>query len=182
MGGWEQVGESFLRVMTYLFIMISSLGAMVLISAAAPGFVRRERQAARQGMRRCFVWGVVFAINCVLVAALFRLMDEVIGPIIALAIMVTLLVVALSGLAAMSCEVGQRVMALGHRHERNDLSALLIGTLVLFVTAVIPVLGWLLFAGALLTGIGAFLETAVEDWKPTKKPVAQREEPIQTTP
>jgi len=32
------------------------------------------------------------------------------------------------------------------------------------VTAVIPVLGWLVFSGALLTGIGAFLESAVADY------------------
>jgi len=168
MGGWDLVGDSLLRALTYLFIMISSLGAMTLIAAAAPGFLLRQRQAARRGMRRCFLWGMVFTINCILVAALLRLMEGVVGHVFALAIMVTLLIVSLSGLAAVSCEVGRRVMALGHRYEWSDLGCIFVGTLVLFVTAVIPVLGWLLFAGALLTGIGAFLDSAVEDWRPGK--------------
>ena len=169
MGGWDLVGDSLMRALTYLFIMVSSLGAMTLIAAAAPGFLLRQRQAAKRGMRRCFLWGLIFTINCVLIAALLRLMDGVIAHVIALAILVALLVVALSGLAAVSCEVGRRVMALGHRYEWSDLGCIIVGTIVLFVTAVIPVLGWLLFAGALLTGIGAFLDSATQDWRPSKK-------------
>jgi len=171
MGGWEQLGVSLMRAMTYLVIALSSFAAMTLITAAAPGFIRRERNVARQGMRRCFLWGLVFVINSVLVAALARLDNGILGNSVALVVMVTLLVIALSGLAAIATEVGFRVLAEADKHGPSTLACLTCGTIVLFVVAVIPVLGWLLFASALMTGIGAFLETAVQDYRLPRKAV-----------
>ncbi len=170
-GGWEAIGVWLARALYYFIIMVSSLGAMTLIAAAAPGFIRRERKAARSGMRRCFIWGCVFVINCVLVAALLALVDGVIGRLFALAVMVALLVISFAGLAAIAVEVGRRVLHLADRAEASLLTRLFSGTLVLFVTAVIPVFGWLVFTGAVMTGIGAFLETAVEDYRPTRRRV-----------
>lgn len=165
MESWADVGAWVMRALSYGVVATSSLAAMILIAAAAPGFVRRERRAARSGMRRCFLWGAVFVVNCVLVAALLA-MDGMIGQLIALVVMVGLLVTGLAGLAAISCEVGTRVLLLADKPEPSILNRIVVGTLVVFTTAVIPVLGWLVFAGALLTGIGAFLETAVEDYRP----------------
>ncbi len=167
--GWEAVGIFAMRVLTYLGVMASSLAAMTLITAAAPGFVRRERDAARRGMRHCFLWGSVFVINVVLVAALLALVDGAIGRVLALALMVGLLVVTLAGQAAIAVEVGRRVLALSDRDESSVLLRLTTGTVVLFLTAVIPVFGWLVFTSALLVGIGAFLDTAVEDYRPTRR-------------
>lgn len=170
MGGWEGIGEWLGRALSYLAVMVSSMGAMTLISAAAPGFLRRERTAARRGLRRCFLWGAVFVVNCVLIAALLALLDGVVGTVLALVVMVGLLVVSLAGLAAVSCEVGRRVLALGEKNDGSVLTQLLTGTAVIFITAVIPVFGWLVFTGGLLVGIGAFLDTAVEDYRPTRRP------------
>ena len=152
-------------------VFISSLSAMILITAAAPGYIKRERRAARRGLRRCFTWGAVFVINIVLVSALLALVDGIVGNVLALALLVLLLVISLSGLAAIATEVGSRVLSLAERYDANTLLRLCVGTTVLFTTAVIPVFGWLVFASALLMGIGAFLDTAVEDYRPTKSPV-----------
>lgn len=171
MNGFEPVGDWLAHALSYLAVVVSSLAAMILIAAAAPGFLRRERTAARSGMRRCFLWGVVFTINCVLVAALLALFDGMIGRLAALALMVALLVISLAGLAAIACEVGQRVLSLSERHDSALLTRIVVGTLVLFATAVIPVFGWLVFTGAILTGVGAFLETAMEDYRPTRRRV-----------
>ncbi len=163
------------RWMSYSGVFLSSLSAMLLLTAAAPGFIRRERTAARAGMRRCFLWGVVFTINCVLLAALLALVDGAVGNVLALGILVGLLVISLAGLAAIATEVGQRVLTLAERYDASVFLRLLCGTTILFATAVIPVMGWVVFTGALLTGIGAFLETAVEDYRPTRRPVAAPE-------
>jgi hypothetical protein len=169
--GWEGVADFAVRILSYLGVMVSSLAAMTLLTAAAPGFVRREREAARRGMRQCFLWGSVFVTNVVLVAALLALADGVIGRVLALALMVGLLVVGLAGQAAITIEVGRRVLTLGERDEASVLLRLTTGTVILFFTAVIPVFGWLVFTSALLVGIGAFLETAVEDYRPTSRRV-----------
>lgn len=171
----ETLADWVVRALSYGVVGLSSLAAMVLIAAAAPGFLRRERRAARAGMRRCFVWGSVFVTACVLWAALLALLDGAVGRVIALAMLVGLLVVSLAGLAAIATEVGQRVLALAERHQTTVLSRLCLGTAVLFTTAIIPVFGWLVFAGALLTGIGAFLDTAVQDYRPTRRPALSGE-------
>lgn len=163
------MGPWLLRAASYLTVFVSSLAAMTLITAAAPGFVQREVSAARRGMRRCFLWGAVFTVNCVLVAALLAQLEALVGRLVALAIMVPLLIVTLAGLAAIAGEVGRRVLALGERADPSPLSRLVTGTVVLFVTAVIPIFGWLVLTGALLVGIGAFLETAVSDYRPTRR-------------
>ena len=168
MEAWNDVGHWVMRALSYLGVMVSAFGAMVLITASAPGFVRRESDAARAGMRRCFLWGLVFVLNCVLVAALLASFAGIAGSVVALAVMVALLVVTLAGLAAVASEVGRRVLGLAERWEGPMLTRLLVGTLVLFVTAVVPVFGWLVFAGALLVGIGAFLDTAVDDTRGTR--------------
>lgn len=168
MGSWDLVGQWVMRALSYGVVAVSSLAAMTLIAAAAPGFLRRERRAARSGMRRCFLWGAVFVVNCILVAALLA-MDGMIGKVIALIVMVALLVISLAGLAAIACEVGSRVLLLAERESPSVLARITTGSAVVFTTAVIPVFGWLVLAGALLTGIGAFLETAVEDYRPTRQ-------------
>jgi len=151
---------------------------MILITAAAPGFIQRERKAARCGLRRCFTWGGVFVINAILVSALLALVDGIIGNVLALAILVSLLVISLTGLAAVATEVGGRVLSLADRYDANTLLKLAVGTTILFTTAVIPVFGWLVFASALLMGIGSFLESAVDDYRPTKVPSDSAEVPI----
>jgi len=161
--------EWLIRVATYLVVVSSSMAAMTLIAAAAPSLVDRERRAARSGMRRCFTWGVVFTINCVLLAALLALVDGALGNVAALAILVGLLVVSLAGLGAVATEVGYRVLLLAERPKPNRLASLAVGTLILFSVAVIPVFGWLVFTGGLLTGIGAFLEVAAQDYRPLRR-------------
>jgi len=159
-------------------VFVSSLSAMTLITAAAPGFVQRERKAARGGLRRCFTWGGVFVVNTILLSALLALVDGIVGNVLALAILVLLLVISLSGLAAIATEVGGRVLSLADRYDSNTLVRLGVGTVILFSTAVIPVFGWLVFATALLMGIGAFLETAIEDYRPTRLPADTSEVPV----
>jgi hypothetical protein len=159
-----------LRVVSYGVVFLSSLAAMTLIMAAAPGLVDRERRSARSGMRRCFTWGLVFFLNAVLVAALLAIIDGLIGNVLALGVLVGLLVVSLAGLAAIASEVGHRVLLLAERSHSSELMRLFVGTIVLFAVAVIPIFGWLVFTGAILTGIGAFLEVAVDDYRPTRLP------------
>ncbi len=163
MSAVETVAEWFLRAASFGTVFLSSLAAMVLIAAAAPGLVGRERRAARSGMRRCFVWGVVFALNAVLVAAFLAKVDGAVGNVLALGVLVGLLVVSLAGLGAIATEVGHRVLLLADREDASDLTRLAAGTTTLFLVAVIPVFGWLVLTGAVLTGIGAFLDVAVED-------------------
>ncbi len=171
MGSWDALATWLLRGCTYGGIMLATFAAMTLITAAAPGFVKRERDAARAGMRRCFLWGAVFLTNVALLCALLLLVDGLVGRVLALAVLVVALVVGLAGLSAIAAEVGRRVLMLAESYEPNALARLAVGTLVLFFTGVVPVLGWLVFAGALLTGVGAFLETAAEDYRPTRRPV-----------
>jgi hypothetical protein len=151
------------HAITFVVIFISSLAAMTLIFAAAPGLILRVRQTARSGMRRCFIWGLVFVINAILLAALLAYIGGPAGEIIALTVLVVLLVVTLSGLASVATEIGKRVMALANKHDSNRLVQLHVGTVILFATAMVPILGWLVFASALLTGIGGFLEAVVSE-------------------
>lgn len=169
MSSLEIVAEWFLRVASYGTVFLSSLAAMTLIAAAAPGLMGRERRTARAGMRRCFLWGVVFTLNCVLLAAALARVDGALGNVLALTILVGLLVVSLAGLGAIATEVGQRVLGLADREAASDLARLATGTTVLFAVAVIPVFGWLVLTGAVLTGIGAFLEVAVDDTRPSRR-------------
>lgn len=158
--------EWFSQATSTFVVFVSSLSAMTLITAAAPGFVQRERKAARSGSRRCFTWGGVFVVNTILLSALLALVDGIVGNVIALALLVLLLVISLSGLAAVATEVGGRVLSLADRYNASTLLRLSVGTTVLFTTAVIPVFGWLVFASGLLMGIGSFLEAAIEDYRP----------------
>ena len=68
MGGYEQIGLWLVRALSFLGVYVSSLACMVLISAAAPGFLSRVVSEARSGMRRCFLWGIVFTVNLILLA------------------------------------------------------------------------------------------------------------------
>jgi hypothetical protein len=175
MDGYEQIGMWFVRALSFLGVYVSSLACMILISAAAPGFLSRVVSEARSGMRRCFLWGTVFTINLVLLAAFCAQLDNIVGPVCAIAAVVILLIVSMGGLAAIGCEIGRRVLMMHDRPTASVLSQIVVGVSILFVTAVIPVLGWLVFAGAMLTGIGAFLESAVADYTFTLSPTNDSE-------
>ena len=164
MSGYEQIGVWLVRALSFLGVYVSSLSCMILISAAAPGFLSRVVSEARIGMRRCFLWGMIFVLNLILIASFCASLDNVVGPVCAIAAVVILLVVSMSGLAAIGCEIGRRVLMLHDRPTASVFSQIVVGITILFVTAVIPVLGWLVFSSALLTGIGAFLESAVADY------------------
>jgi len=163
--GFEDVGLWLVRALSFLGVYVSSLAFMTLISAAAPFFLTRIIAEARSSMKRCFVWGVVFVLNLVLVAAVCAQAGGVVGPVCSIAAIVILLLVALQGMAAIGCEIGRRVLMMHDKPSASLLTQLYVGTTILFLTAVIPILGWLILVSALFTGIGAFLESAVSDYR-----------------
>ena len=132
--------------------------------AAAPIFLTRIVAEARRSMKRCFIWGVVFVLNIIFFAALAAKAGGVLGPVVSIALIVILLLVSLHGIAAIGTEIGRRVLMLHNRPSASILTQLFVGATILFLTALIPILGWLILAGALFTGVGAFLESAVGDY------------------
>ena len=164
MSGFEEVGLWLVRALRFLGVYVSSLAFMTLVSAAAPIFLTRIIAEARTSMKRCFLWGVVFVLNIIFMAGLAAQADGILGPVVSIAAIVILLLITLHGMAAIGTEIGRRVLMLHNKPTSSTLAQLYVGTTILFLTALIPILGWLILAGALFTGIGAFLESAVGDY------------------
>jgi hypothetical protein len=132
--------------------------SLVLVTALLPTFFERARHILAARPWRSFLLGLVnflffFAIAAVFAEAGFALLKGV--AFLSLFVVLPLMVVA--GLATAAGIVGERVLALLTERSGTALATLVVGIVCLGLSALLPIVGWLVLIILLMTGFGAAL-------------------------
>jgi hypothetical protein len=147
----------------FLLILVGTLAAFSLIAMALGRFgnlVNVTRRAAERLERsRLFptLWGLSATVLLFVIAVvLFK--TKVLG-LLGLVVLVSGLILVSIGSGVNALRVGRQIAFQIGRGDEDDLSLLKIGMGVLFVTASIPIVGWIIAILETAAGIGAVLET-----------------------
>ena len=135
---------------------IAGLPAMlVLLTALAPGYVERARAVMRDRPWRSFLLGLV---NTLFFGALSLLTSADWAPVALVggfSLIVVLPLFMVLGLLVAAGIVGERIWLQIASRPGSLLGSLVLGILVLGLTLLVPIFGWLLFLGLILSGLGA---------------------------
>jgi hypothetical protein len=158
-------------------LAIAGLPAMlVVLTALLPGYVQRARSVMQARPGRSFLIGlanfVFFGVLVLLAEAPFPPV-AFLGAFSLLIIVPTLLVV---GLLIATGIVGERLWLQIAERSGSLLGSLIIGMATLGVALLVPILGWLLFLGLVLTGLGAAIIALIQRKRPEASPAVVMEE------
>ncbi len=149
---------------------------LILLTSLAPGYVERARAVMRARPGRSFLLGLV---NFMFFGAVSLLLGVSFRPVAllgALALFLVLPLFLLMGLLTATGIVGERVWLQITSRSSSLLGSLLIGTLALGLTVLVPIFGWLLLMGSILTGLGAAIVALVPRKKvEPKSPLVEAE-------
>lgn len=138
------IGLFFLAVLGYLAIA----GWVALVTALAADWTRQKLHVVRQRHFTAFVLGIFITLVLVIIATLFGQVSKAAPPagIIAVLCLLALLTLWLVGWVAVVSFIGERILSVGATLDaapaRNSLVTALVGALVLFLTAFLPIVGW----------------------------------------
>ena len=167
------LGNNDGEVICWLGAAIVGLPAMlVLLTALVPGYVERARAVMRERPWRSFMLGLV---NALFFAALSLLSGVDFAPVAFLggfSLVVVLPLFLLAGLLVATGIAGERIWAQIASRPGTLLGSLVLGTLALGLTVLVPIFGWLLFLGLTLTGLGAGIMALFQRSRPEGEPEA----------
>jgi hypothetical protein len=131
---------------------------LVLVTALVPTYFDRARRIVSTRPWQSFLLGLVNFVFFFAIAAVFG--ESAFPPlkgIAALSVLIVLPLMTVIGLAAASGVAGERVLALLTERPGTLLGTLVIGIVCLGLSALLPIIGWLVLAVLLMTGFGAAL-------------------------
>lgn len=131
---------------------------LVLVTALVPAYFDRARRVVYTHTWQSFLLGLVNFCFFLAVAAVFG--GSAFAPLKAIAVLSLFIVLPLMtviGLATASGVAGERVLALLTERPGTPLGTLIIGIVCLGLSALLPIIGWLVLALLLMTGLGAAL-------------------------
>ncbi|MCP4538164.1 MAG: hypothetical protein GY832_13570 [Chloroflexi bacterium] len=135
---------------------------LILLTSLVPGYVERARAVMRARPGRSFLLGLV---NLLFFGAVSLLSGVNFAPLAllgALALFFVLPLFLLMGLLIAAGIAGEQVWLQVTARSGSLLGSLLIGILALGLTILVPILGWLLFLGLVLAGLGAGIVALVQ--------------------
>lgn len=145
-------------VFKFLFLILGTLIVMVaywlLSEALFPEMVDRARAQYSRRPIKTTLSGVLFAIPCLIVALPLASTGNPLAKFIGVAIMLTMLLVALMGSAGLTRHIGHQLPS--PADERQPWKRVLRGGIVLSLTFVLPLVGWfMVLPVTLVSGFGA---------------------------
>jgi len=164
-------------IVLVLLVAIPSLTALELIlMGLAPGPVNGAREAILHRRVGCFLAGLAVVVLAAVVVGVLGSLGGA-GQVLAVLVLAALVLGILIGLPAIGVLVGHAVLAMSARTP-STLGAATTGLLLVFVAALFPLLGWVLFLFLCLTALGAVvLETVGVRRRPPPPPVEPQELP-----
>ena len=131
---------------------------LVLVTALVPTYFDRARRMVSTHPWQTFLLGLINFVFFSAIAAVFG--EAAFAPLQGIALLslfVVLPLMTIAGLATAAGMVGERVLALLTERSGTQLGALVIGIICLGLSALLPILGWLLLIILLMAGFGAAL-------------------------
>ncbi len=131
---------------------------LILVTALIPTYFDRTGRTLSVHPWRSFLLGLINFVFFFAIAAVFG--ESTIAPLKSIAILslfVVLPLMTIAGLATAAGIVGERVLAFLTERPGTRLGALVIGIICLGLSALLPIIGWLVLAILLMTGFGAAL-------------------------
>jgi len=131
---------------------------LVLVTALVPTYFDRARRIVYTHTWQSFLLGLVNFVFFLAIGAVFG--ESAFAPLKAIAVLSLLVLLPLmtvAGLAAASGVAGERVLNFLAERPGTPLGTLVIGIVCLGLSALLPIIGWLVLAILLMTGFGAAL-------------------------
>ncbi|MDY7077153.1 MAG: hypothetical protein SXV54_09540 [Chloroflexota bacterium] len=147
---------------------------LILLTALVPGYVERARAVVQAQPRRSFALGLV---NGLFFGALSLLTGAEWAPVTligGLSLVIVLPLFLVLGLLVAAGIAGERIWLQVTSRPGSLLGATVLGTLVLGLTLLVPILGWVLFLGLTLTGLGASIQALFRRPRPESVPETSR--------
>jgi hypothetical protein len=145
--------------------MIGLPAMLVLLTALVPGYVRRTHDVIRKWPGRSFMLGLVNFVFFLALAMLVNFAARVNGHLVSASFLMTVIgafslflilpLVLSVGLLAAAGIVGDRLWQQIASKPASLVGSLALGVPLMVLTLLVPILGWLLFLGLVLAGLGA---------------------------
>jgi hypothetical protein len=145
--------------------MIGLPAMLVLLTALVPGYVRRTHDVMHKWPGRSFLLGLVNFAFFLALAMLVNFAVGVNGHLVSASFLMTVLgafslflvlpLVLSVGLLAAAGVVGNRLWQQIASKPASLMGSLALGVPLMILTLLVPILGWLLFLGLVLVGLGA---------------------------
>jgi hypothetical protein len=131
---------------------------LILVTALAPSYFHRARHAVSIHAWQSFFLGLVnFVFFFVIAAVLSDAASVPLKVIAGLSLFIVLPLMTVVGIATAAGIAGERVLALLTDRPGTSLGNLVIGIVCLGITALLPIVGWVVLAVLLMMGFGAAL-------------------------
>jgi hypothetical protein len=159
----------FANICAVCAIMTGLPATLVLLTTLVPDYIKRARVVVRQRPGQSFLLGLI---NFLFVPALFALpcalglRDAVTALVVTLTI-IALLPFMLMGAAIVIGVVGEQLLSQTVSRPGSLLGSLVAGIVMFALTALVPVVGWVLLLGLVMAGMGAAMIVFVRQ---TRKP------------
>jgi hypothetical protein len=141
-----------LAVLSLLAVLLGRTGLLVRLGERAALRLERGRMVPT-------LWGLAAALLVFLLAIV--LFQTHVLALLGVLVLVIGLVLTSLGLGVVAYSLGQRLAEAGGNLDTDSLEALRLGLWALLLAAFVPFAGWLIVLLALVSGIGAALETLV---------------------
>jgi hypothetical protein len=131
---------------------------LILVTALMPNYFKRVKSIVSTRPWQSFFLGLVNFVFFFTIAAIFA--ESPFVPLKAMAILSLFIVLPLMtvvGLATAASITGERVLALLTERPGTPLGRLIVGIVALGISALLPIIGWVVLLILLMTGFGAAL-------------------------
>jgi hypothetical protein len=128
---------------------------LILLTALAPNHVARARGVMHKWPGRSFLLGLINFVFFFAVALLANIEFAPVQLIGALSVLIALPILLTAGLLTATGVIGERVWQQVTPKPASLMGSLAIGILVMGLTLLAPIVGWMLFLALVLTGLGA---------------------------
>mgnify|MGYP006305218025 CR=1 FL=1 len=128
---------------------------LVLLTVLLPSYVERTRDVMRRRPGRSFLLGLVNFVFFLAIALLVNVSFKPVALIGVLSLFIALPVSLSAGLLGATTIAGDRLWRQLAAKQASLMGALALGIPLLGLTLLVPILGWLLFLGLVLAGLGA---------------------------
>ncbi|MCJ7796950.1 MAG: hypothetical protein MUQ56_09325 [Thermoleophilia bacterium] len=137
----------------WIALTLGALGVGLLLVLISGGTLRTVGREISERTGRTVLVGFLALIGVPVVFVV--LLISIIGIPVALLLILLVPLFSLYGMFALALVVGERLLVTFDRAQTKDVWAIVAGVLLISVIRLIPVLGWIAFAVAMLAGFGA---------------------------
>lgn len=152
---WAVIGLNGLALLPATLVSAAAFAAlMTLCAALCPRLIRREREVLQESFWGCWWRGLAWGVGLFLVSVVLTRRGEPGGGLAGLLLLVAS-IGAVLGLAGAASFLGRLVLERADRPPGSLLAAVVIGSVVLFLSVLVPLIGWGVGLFFLILSLGA---------------------------